>query len=80
MGSSTPKIVSEYFGGTAFALATGIGVETFMQSSSVIEYSPIALRQFSSILQVLAQADGYLSGLDTIRLRIEGKIKNEYDD
>ncbi|PSF31129.1 histidinol dehydrogenase [Aphanothece hegewaldii CCALA 016] len=80
MGSSTPKIVGEYFGGTAFALATAIGVETFMQSSSVIEYSPIALRQFSNILQILAQADGYLSGIDAIRLRMEGKNKNEYDD
>lgn len=79
MGSSTPKIVGEYFGGTAFALATGIGVETFMQSSSVIEYSPIALRQFSGVLQVLAEADGYLSGIDAIRLRMEGKNKNEYD-
>lgn len=80
MGSSTPKIVGEYFGGTAFALATGIGVETFMKSSSVIEYSPIALRQFSGVLQVLAEADGYLSGIDAIRLRMEGKNKKEYDD
>lgn len=77
MGSSTPKMVGEYFGGTAFALATGIGLETFMQSSNVIEYTPIALRQFSSVLQVLAEADGYLSGIDTIRLRIDGKNKNE---
>lgn len=80
MGSSTPKLVSEYFGGTAFALATNISVETFMQYSNVIEYSPIALRQFSGVLQVLAEADGYLSGIDAIRLRMEGKNKNEYDD
>lgn len=79
IGSSTPKNVGEYFGGTAF-VATGIRVETFMQSSSVIEYSPIALRQLSNVLQVLAEADGYLSGIDAIRLRMEGKNKNEYDD
>jgi histidinol dehydrogenase len=79
LGNSTPKAVGDYLGGSALNLfpggaaryASGITVETFMKHSSVIQYSPSALKKLASTLQILAQAEGLSSQADAVRLRTQ---------
>ncbi|MDX2100583.1 MAG: histidinol dehydrogenase, partial [Leptolyngbyaceae cyanobacterium bins.59] len=79
MGHSTPEAVGDYLAGPNHTLptsgaaryASALGVETFMKHSSLIEYSPMALRKVAGAIQTLAQAEGLTSHADSIRLRMK---------
>jgi histidinol dehydrogenase len=80
LGSSTPEAVGDYLAGPNHTLptsgaaryASALGVETFMKHSSLIQYSPLALKKMSSTIQILAQAEGLPSHGDSVRLRTQG--------
>ena len=79
MGDSTPEAVGHYLAGPNHILptsgtarfASALGVETFLKQSSVIQYSPTALKKMSSTLQILARVEGRLSHTDSIRFRTD---------
>ncbi|VEP15231.1 Histidinol dehydrogenase 2 [Hyella patelloides LEGE 07179] len=79
LGHSTPEAVGDYLAGPNHTLptsgaaryASALGVETFMKHSSLIQYSDTALKQMSSTIQILAQAEGLPSHGDSVRLRTE---------
>ena len=79
MGSSTPEAVGDYLAGPNHTLptsgaaryASALGVETFMKHSSLIQYSPTALKKMSSTIQILAQAEGLPSHADSVKFRTE---------
>lgn len=79
LGHSTPEAVGDYLAGPNHTLptsgaaryASALGVETFIKHSSLIQYSPAALKQMSSTIQILAQAEGLPSHRDSVRLRTE---------
>lgn len=79
LGESTPEAVGHYLAGPNHILPTSgtarfaspLGVETFLKQSSVIQYSPTALKKMSSTLQILARVEGRLSHTDAIRFRTE---------
>ena len=79
MGESTPEAVGHYLAGPNHILptlgtaryASALSVETFLKQSSVIQYSPTALKKMSSTLQILARVEGRLSHTDSIRWRTE---------
>lgn len=79
LGSSTPEAVGDYLAGPNHTLptsgaaryASALGVETFMKSSSLIQYSPQALQKVASAIDVLATAEGLPSHAESVRLRIK---------
>lgn len=79
LGNSTPEAVGDYLAGPNHTLptsgaaryASALGVETFMKHSSLIQYSPTALKKMSSTIQILAKAEGLPSHADSVRLRTE---------
>ena len=79
LGHDTPEAVGDYLAGPNHTLptsgaaryASALGVETFMKHSSLIQYSATALKQMSSTIQILAQAEGLPSHRDSVRLRTE---------
>ena len=79
LGNSTPEAVGDYLAGPNHTLptsgaaryASALGVETFMKHSSLIQYSPIALKKMSSTIQILAQAEGLPSHADSVKFRTE---------
>ena len=79
LGNSTPEAVGDYLAGPNHTLptsgaaryASALGVETFMKHSSLIQYSPLALKKVSNVIQTLAQAEGLPSHADSVRRRTE---------
>ena len=79
IGSSTPEATGDYLAGPNHTLptsgaaryASALGVETFMKHSSLIQYSPKALKKMSSTIQILAQAEGLPSHADSVKFRTE---------
>jgi histidinol dehydrogenase len=79
LGCSTPEAVGDYLAGPNHTLptsgsaryASALGVETFMKSSSLIQYSPTALQQVAGAIDLLAQAEGLPSHADSVRLRMQ---------
>lgn len=79
IGHTTPEAVGDYLAGPNHTLptsgaaryASALGVETFMKHSSLIQYSNTALKQMSSTIQILAEAEGLPSHRDSVRLRTE---------
>jgi histidinol dehydrogenase len=77
LGSSTPEAVGDYLAGPNHTLptsgsaryASALGVETFMKHSSLIQYSPTALRKVADAIDVLATAEGLPSHAESVRLR-----------
>lgn len=77
LGNSTPEAVGDYLAGPNHTLptsgaaryASALGVETFMKSSSLIQYSPQALQKVASAIDLLATAEGLPSHADSVRLR-----------
>ncbi|MEL6438681.1 MAG: histidinol dehydrogenase [Cyanobacteria bacterium J06621_8] len=77
LGCSTPEAVGDYLAGPNHTLPTSgaaryaspLGVETFMKHSSLIQYSPTALKKMSSTIQILAQAEGLTSHADSVKFR-----------
>ncbi|MGL5872838.1 MAG: histidinol dehydrogenase [Xenococcaceae cyanobacterium] len=80
LGNSTPEAVGDYLAGPNHTLPTSgaaryssaLGTETFMKHSSLIQYSPVALKKMSSTIQILAGAEGLPSHADSVRLRTQG--------
>lgn len=83
LGNSTPEAVGDYLAGPNHTLptsgtaryASALGVETFMKHSSLIEYSPTALKKVANAVQVLAEAEGLSSHADSVRLRTQGNVE-----
>jgi histidinol dehydrogenase len=79
IGNSTPEAVGDYLAGPNHTLptsgaaryASALGVETFMKHSSLIQYSPTALKKMASTIQILAQAEGLPSHADSVKLRMD---------
>lgn len=77
LGNSTPEAVGDYLAGPNHTLptsgaaryASALGVETFMKSSSLIQYSPEALDKVASAIDLLATAEGLPSHAASVRLR-----------
>jgi histidinol dehydrogenase len=80
LGHSTPEAVGDYLAGPNHTLptsgsaryASALGVETFMKSSSLIQYSSVALQQVAGAIDALAKAEGLPSHADSVRLRVRG--------
>lgn len=85
MGTSTPEAVGDYLAGPNHTLptsgsaryASALSVETFIKSSSLIQYSPKALSQVASAIDLLATAEGLISHADSVRLRVQSHRKTE---
>ncbi len=75
LGGHTPP--SSYLAGPAATLPTngaagfssGLGVETFMKYSNLVEYSPAALSQLESVIDALARAEGLMLPPNTLKGR-----------
>jgi histidinol dehydrogenase len=82
LGNSTPEAVGDYLAGPNHTLptsgsaryASALGVETFMKHSSLIQYSPQALRRVAQAIDTLATAEGLSSHADSVRWRVRGKL------
>ena len=78
IGDSTPEAVGDYLAGPNHTLptsgaaryASALGVETFMKHSSLIQYSPTALRKVGSAIDALTKAEGLFSHGESVRLRL----------
>lgn len=85
LGNSTPEAVGDYLAGPNHTLptsgsaryASALGVETFIKHSSLIQYSPTALRKVSEAIDTLATAEGLSSHADSVRLRMQGNLELE---
>jgi histidinol dehydrogenase len=81
LGTDTPEAVGDYLAGPNHTLPTSgaaryaspLGVETFMKSSSLIQYSNTALNKVASAIETLADAEGLPSHRDSVRLRMRSK-------
>lgn len=79
LGHSTPEAVGDYLAGPNHTLPTSgaaryaspLGVETFMKHSSIIQFSPEALKEVSGAIAALTEAEGLPSHGDSVRLRIQ---------
>jgi histidinol dehydrogenase len=80
LGTSTPEAVGDYLAGPNHTLPTSgaaryaspLGVETFLKHSSLIEYTPSALRHHAHAIDTLATAEGLPSHAASVRLRVQG--------
>ncbi|WP_298976009.1 histidinol dehydrogenase [uncultured Thermosynechococcus sp.] len=79
LGYSTPEAVGDYLAGPNHTLptsgaaryASALGVETFLKHSSIIQYTPTALRKQGAAVMTLAETEGLISHRDSVRLRLE---------
>ncbi|MFN3679555.1 histidinol dehydrogenase [Thermosynechococcus sp.] len=79
LGYSTPEAVGDYLAGPNHTLptsgaaryASALGVETFLKHSSIIQYTPTALRKQGGAVMTLAETEGLISHRDSVRLRLE---------
>ncbi|WNC21468.1 histidinol dehydrogenase [Thermosynechococcus sp. PP22] len=79
LGYSTPEAVGDYLAGPNHTLptsgaaryASALGVETFLKHSSIIQYTPAALRKQGGAVMTLAETEGLISHRDSVRLRLE---------
>jgi histidinol dehydrogenase len=67
LGATTPKAVGDYLG-------CPIGVETFLQSATLIEYPADSFAQIAHNLQILAQAEGFTASAASIKDRDDEKL------
>jgi len=81
LGDSTPEAVGHYLAGPNHTLptsgaaryASGLGVETFLKHSSIIQYSQSALQKVAGTIDILATAEGLPSHADSVRRRIQSE-------
>lgn len=79
LGQDTPKAIGEYLGGSYLPLASfgklrypsQLGVETFLRSTQLIDYSATALNAVSQSLQLIAELEGRSDTTETIRRRTQ---------
>ncbi len=80
LGHYTPEAVGDYLAGPNHTLPTSgaaryssaLGVQTFLKSSSLIQYSPQALKDCAAAIAALTEAEGLPSHADSVRLRLDG--------
>lgn len=85
LGNSTPEAVGDYLAGPNHTLptsgsaryASALGVETFMKHSSLIQYSPKALRRVAEAVNTLATAEGLPSHADSVKLRTQNNAESD---
>ena len=78
LGYSTPEAVGDYLAGPNHTLptsgaaryASALSVETFMKHSSLIQYSPKALKKVAGAVDILATAEGLPSHAMSVRMRV----------
>ncbi len=79
LGRDTPEVVGDYLAGPNHVLptgatarfASGLSVEDFVKRSSLIHYSPAALRAAWPHLRELASAEGLTAHAEAARVRVE---------
>jgi histidinol dehydrogenase len=79
LGYSTPEAVGDYLAGPNHTLPTSgaaryaspLSVETFLKHSSLIEYSPIALRKVAGAIDMMTQAEGLPSHGYSVKVRMD---------
>lgn len=84
LGENTPEAVGDYISGPNHTLptsgaaryASALGVETFLKSSSLIQYSSKALHKVTRAIQVLANAEGLPSHAFSVQVRTEKNIRD----
>jgi histidinol dehydrogenase len=85
LGNSTPEAVGDYLAGPNHTLptsgsaryASALSVETFVKSSSLIQYSPQALKRVAPAIDLLATAEGLPSHADSVKLRMQSSLEDE---
>lgn len=88
LGCSTPEAVGDYLAGPNHTLptsgaaryASALGVETFMKSSSIIQYSPLALQKVAHAIEILAETEGLPSHGDSVHFRIATITRSSTDE
>ncbi|BAZ05302.1 histidinol dehydrogenase [Calothrix sp. NIES-3974] len=81
LGHGTPEVVGDYLAGPSHTLPTcgsarfnsPLSVETFLKHSSIIQYSPSALRKIAGAIDILANADDFPSHADAVRRRLQAE-------
>ncbi|MDJ0623514.1 MAG: histidinol dehydrogenase [Desulfocapsaceae bacterium] len=79
LGNHTPEAAGDYFAGPNHVLptmgtarfASALGVETFLKKSSIISYSPAALRQDGDHIQRLAKLEGLTGHAASVARRVQ---------
>ncbi len=79
LGYATPEAVGDYLAGPNHTLPTSgaaryaspLCVETFLKHSSLIEYSPTALRKAAKAIDVMTAAEGLPSHGYSVQIRID---------
>jgi histidinol dehydrogenase len=87
LGYSTPEAIGDYLAGPNHTLptsgaaryASALSVETFMKHSSLIQYSPEALRKVAHSVDILATAEGLPSHAASVRMRAKDGMPSETD-
>lgn len=78
LGSLTPEAIGDYVAGPNHTLptsgaaryASALSVETFLKSSSLIEYTAASLQRVARAVDVLATAEGLESHAESVRLSL----------
>ena len=81
MGHNTPEAVGDYLAGPNHTLPTsgaarytsGLGVETFMKYSNLVQYGPAALAEVAGAIDALTAAEGLPAHGDSVRLRLRSQ-------
>jgi histidinol dehydrogenase len=79
LGYSTPEAVGDYLAGPNHTLPTSgaarfaspLSVETFLKHSSLIEYSPTALKKMANAIDMMTDAEGLPSHGYSVKVRID---------
>ncbi|MBC7882384.1 MAG: histidinol dehydrogenase [Anaerolineae bacterium] len=88
MGHATPEAVGDYLAGPSHILptartarfASGVGVETFLKASSLVQYTPQALAEVGEAIDELTNAEGLPSHGDSVRLRLQSYDQQQQEE
>jgi histidinol dehydrogenase len=88
MGHATPEAVGDYLAGPSHILPTartarfssGVGVETFLKASSLVQYTPQALAEVGDAIDELTNAEGLPSHGDSVRLRLQSYDQQQQEE
>ena len=78
IGSTTPRFVQDFLGGNALLLshpplarsAARVNLHTYLHTSTLLEYSPQALKQYALPLEPLLTDDGPQTTLQNLQMRL----------
>jgi len=82
LGASTPVALGDYLAGPSHVLPTGgcvrfgspLGVHDFVRRSSILHYSPDALRRHGPAVSALARAEGLEAHARAVELRLSSDL------